>query len=59
MYIDWTGMIKGKELCFFVIDNLIAFPVSGFRFSEQTKISCVELNLRKQKFFEIFLLQSS
>ena len=33
----------------FVKGNLITFPVSGFCFSEKTKIFCVELNLGKQK----------
>ena len=42
------GNDKGEGIMFFVKDNLIAFPVSGFC-SSKKQIFCVELTLRKQK----------
>ena len=40
---------KPGGIMLFVKDNLITFPVSGFCFSKETEIFCVELNLMKQK----------
>ena len=45
--LDWND--KGGGIIISVKDNLIAFPVSGFGFSGNTEILCVELNLGKQK----------